>query len=270
MWKAILPAFALAGCTAQPAIAPGGIVSANPCIDGILAQIATPGQIAAVSAFSHDPAAGSAPMTWAKRYPAIGITAEEVIAAHPRLLLTGDYMSAATRDAIAQARIPTIALGVPATIAASEDQIATIAHAIGRQDAGRALIAAIERAVSTEPVNGRPKSAIIWLPSDFVPGKGTVQDELLKRAGFANASATYGLTQWGQLTLETLLTHPPDVIFMPVAINGQEARIVAARQRILARFGNKTRVVAFPERLLYCAGPTMIEAVTIMRRANSR
>ena len=41
----LLAVFALAGCTRQPAIAPHGIVSNNPCIDAVLAEIALPGQV---------------------------------------------------------------------------------------------------------------------------------------------------------------------------------------------------------------------------------
>ena len=94
-----IPAFAgmtVLGCSSAT-IPPNSIISANPCIDAVLAEIATPGQIAAVSAYSHDAASASAPLGWARALPAVGITAEEIIAARPRLLLTGNYMSLSTR-----------------------------------------------------------------------------------------------------------------------------------------------------------------------------
>ena len=39
----------LGGCAPQPAIAPNRIVSNNPCIDAVLAEVAAPQQIGAVS-----------------------------------------------------------------------------------------------------------------------------------------------------------------------------------------------------------------------------
>ena len=40
LWPAVL---LLAGCSGGPEVAPGGIVSNNPCIDAILAQVAPAG-----------------------------------------------------------------------------------------------------------------------------------------------------------------------------------------------------------------------------------
>ena len=55
----IFPIFALAGCASQPVIAPNGVVSNNPCIDAVLAEIALPGQVTAISSYSHDPDSAS-------------------------------------------------------------------------------------------------------------------------------------------------------------------------------------------------------------------
>ncbi len=298
--KLWIPAFAgmtVLGCSSAT-IPPNSIISANPCIDAVLAEIAAPGQIAAVSAYSHDAASASAPLGWARALPAVGITAEEIIAARPRLLLTGNYMSLSTRTAIDRAGIKAVTMGVPASVAESNAQVIDIARAIGREAAGQALVARIEAAVDNKPLplaggvgvgtslqprdvrrlptpnpsrrrEGNSPTAIIWQSNGFVAGKGTVQDELLTRAGYANASATYGLNQWGQLPLETMIMRPPSVVFMPVSGEGDEARLIDVRRRMLARLGGKIRVVAFPEKLLFCAGPSLIEAMRIMRGAKS-
>ena len=269
-----IPAFAgvtVLGCSSAT-IPPNSIISANPCIDAVLAEIAAPGQIAAVSAYSHDAASASAPLGWARALPAVGITAEEIIAARPRLLLTGNYMSLSTRAAIDRAGIKAVTMGVPVTIAESKAQVIDIARAIGREAAGQSLVSKIEAAVDNKPLpqaGADAPTAIIWQSNGFVAGKGTVQDELLTRAGFANASATYGLNQWSQLPLETMIMRPPSVVFMPVSAEGDEARLIDVRRRMLARLGGKTRVVAFPEKLLFCAGPSLIEAMRIVRGAKS-
>ncbi len=286
-------ALLLSGCSSGPAIAPNGIVSANPCIDAVLAEIAAPGRIAAVSAFSHKADSASAPLGWARAHPAVGISAEEIIAARPRLLLSGNLASSGTNAALAKAGIRMITFGVPATVEASISQVREIARAVGRETAGEALVARIERALTVPlPLAGgvrggpditrralvdRPtpgpsreregglQPALIWQAGGFVAGKGTLQDELLARAGFSNASETYGLKQWEQLPLETVIRKPPTVIFMANSAEGDEARTLAMRQRMMARLGGKTRIVPFPDRLLFCGGPTIIDVMRVLR-----
>ncbi len=285
-----LLALLLSGCSGGPAIPPEGIVSANPCVDAVLAEIATPGQIAAVSAFSHKADSASAPLAWARKHPAVGITAEEIIAARPRLLLTGNLASAGTNAALTKAGVKMVTFGVPATVEESIAQVREIARTIGRETAGEALVVRIKNSLTQGIVTPakagvhilpRPVfmdsrlrgnddyptkiSALIWQAGGFVAGKGTLQDELLARAGFANASETYGLKQWEQLSLETVIRKPPAVIFMASGAEGDQARTLAMRQRMIARLGGKTRIVSFPDKLLFCGGPTIIDVMRVLK-----
>lgn len=258
----------LSGCSVQPAIEPGGIVSNNPCIDAVLAAIAAPGQIAAVSVYSHDADSASAPLAWAQRLPALGMSAEEIIAAKPRLVLTGNLASTGTNAALAKAGVKTVAVGVAASVEGDIAQIRQIANAIGRVEAGDKLIAKIKRSTSITPTAFVP-SAIIWQNGGFVAGEGTLQDELLSLHGFSNASASYGLKSWGILPIETLIRNPPDVIFMPTAGKGKNARQLAARRKLLKRIGNQTRIVDFPDKLLFCGGPTTIAVSQILSQTRA-
>ncbi len=280
----------LSGCSSGPAIVPRGLVSANPCIDAVLAEIAAPGQIAAVSAFSHKADSASAPLAWARKHPAVGITAEEIIAARPRILLTGNLASAGTNAALSKAGIKMITFGVPATVEESIAQVREIARTIGRETAGEALVVRIENSLTqgiVTPAKARvhilPRpvfmdsrlrgnddypsktTALIWQAGGFVAGKGTLQDELLARAGFSNASQTYGLEQWEQLPLETVIRKPPAVIFMASSAEGNEARTLAMRKRMIARLGGKTRIISFPDKLLFCGGPTIIKVMRVLK-----
>ncbi len=265
----LLWVFALAGCASQPVIAPHGVVSNNPCIDAVLADIAMPGQVTAVSIYSHDPDSASAPLKWARQLPAIGISAEELLLARPKMVLTGNLASSGTNAVLARAGIQTLALGVAPTIADDMQQIRTIAAALGRDDAGEALISDIQLSLPSTPFSGPSVSAIIWQNGGFVAGKGTLQDELLARHGFRNASAQYGLSSWGILPLETLLRNPPQVIFMPTHKSGSDARDMRARQKLLAYLGGRTRIIEFPDRLLFCGGPTIIKVSAILKKTRA-
>jgi iron complex transport system substrate-binding protein len=255
-------ALLLCGCGAQSPIPPHAIVSNNPCIDAILAQIAAPGQIGAVSVYSHGADSGSAPLAWARARPALGTSAEEIIAARPRLVLTGNLASTGTNAALAKAGVVTLGIGVPASVTESEAQIRVVASAIGRVAQGEALVARIEAAMWK---GSGLESAIIWQTGGFVAGKGTLQDELLSRAGYRNASATYGLKQWDQLPLETIINNPPDVIFMPTSGRGDDARALAARMRILRHLKGRVKIIPFPDKLLFCGGPTIVNVMAVLR-----
>ena len=68
---AALVPLATIGCGA-PAPAPPAhhptIVSLNPCADAIIAEVAAPGQLLAISHYSHDPRASSMPLERAVRF----------------------------------------------------------------------------------------------------------------------------------------------------------------------------------------------------------
>lgn len=260
----------LGGCSGQPGIAPGGIVSNNPCIDAILAEIAAPGQVAAVSVYSHDADSASAPLAWARQYPALGTGAEDIIAAKPRLVLTGNLASTGTNAALAKAGIKVVAVGVAATLDEDIAQVRQIAKAIGRVEAGEALVARMlesKGSAQNQVPQGEAPSAIIWQNGGFVAGTGTLQDELLRRHGFRNASASFGLQSWGVLPLESLIRNPPQFIFMPVAPEGNADRELASRQKLLKHLGGKTRIVPFRDQLLFCGGPTVIKVARIFETA---
>ncbi len=267
--RCLLAAFALAGCGSPPAIRANGVVSNNPCIDSVLAEIALPGQVTAVSIYSHHPNSASAPVAWARQLPAIGISAEELLLARPKIVLTGNLASGGTNAVLARAGIKTVALGVAPTIADDMQQIRTIAAVLDRVNAGEALISDIQESLPNTPFSGPSVSAIIWQNGGFVAGKGTLQDELLARHGFRNASAQYGLSSWGILPLETLMRNPPVVIFMPTHPHGSDAREMTARQKLLAHLGDRTRIVDFPDRLLFCGGQTIIKVSAILSKTRA-
>ena len=265
----IFPIFALAGCASQPVIAPNGVVSNNPCIDAVLAEIALPGQVAAISSYSHDPDSASAPLAWSAKLPAIGTGAEELLLAQPKLVLTGNLAASGANAVLARAGVKTVAIGVAPTIAEDIQQIRTIAAALGRGDAGERLISDIKESLPSTQFSGPNVSAIIWQNGGFVAGEGTLQDELLARHGFRNASAQYGLSSWGVLPLETLMRSPPQVIFMPTHKSGSDAREMRARQKLLAHLGGRTRIIEFPDRLLFCGGPTTIKVSAILAKTRA-
>lgn len=254
MRGAILLATALAGC-AQPSPAPaGGIVSTNPCADAVLVRLVPASRIAAISHYSHDPVAGSLPMSVARRYRSTAGTAEEVIALRPSLVLTSSFTPLATREAYARAGLRTLVLGSPTSIAASEAQVMEIARAVGATPRGRAIVARIDAAVrAARPIMRRRPAALLYLGGDLANGAGTLLDEMMTIAGFTNAAASYGLAFTGTLPAETIVARPPAVVIAPPG----DGRAATLRRALLSR----TPEVAFDRQLVNCGGPTIVPAL---------
>lgn len=250
-----------------PAVAaPRRVVSLNPCIDAILMEVGDPTQIAAISHYSRDPEASSIPLAQARRFPFTYETAEEVVALRPDLVIAGRHVALATRNALARLGVGILFVEVPESVAESSTQIMQVASALGHPARGARLVARIEEALAKATFPGLPQRALIWQGGGLVPGEGTLAGELLARTGFVNASVGYGLKRWDRLPLEYLLARPPRVIF--TGMDGREPlRARALRHRALARISRQVVLRDYPERLLQCAGPNIIEAVVRLSQA---
>jgi iron complex transport system substrate-binding protein len=278
----------LAGCAPASREERGGrgIVSTNPCADALLVRFVRPERIAAISHYSHDPGASSLPVSVARRFPATGATAEEVIALRPSLVLASSFTPASTRGAYARAGLRTLYLDSPTTVATSIAQVRDVAKAVGHTAEGEAMVRAI--AASLPPPQRRPKpkigtvggegqhttthfvatgprpspgreggrSALLYIAGDLANGGGTLLDELTRLAGFRNAAADYGLRHTSTLPAELLVARPPDVI-----IDSGEGRTAALRRRLLPR----TPVARFDRSLVNCGGPAIPAALARLR-----
>jgi len=253
-------ALLLSGCSAQPAVTPHKIVSDNPCVDAILADVAAPEQIGAISAYSQNPRATSVPLAWAMRFPSVGGTAEEIIAARPALYITGNPANPATLAAAIRAGIPVRTVAVANSVAESIAQVRALAHAIGRDSAGETLVARISAA--THAATPNHISALIYQGGGLILGAGTLADDLLTRAGFSNAARTYGTKPWDVQPLERVIMRPPELILAPSDAHGEEARGLAL---LRAALHGRVRVANFDPQLLYCGAGAIVRAEARLR-----
>jgi iron complex transport system substrate-binding protein len=256
-----LLALALAGCAAVPAreVAPRAkptIVSLNPCTDAILAEVADPQQLLAISSYSHDPAASSLDPALARRFQSTRGTVEEVSRLEPDLVIDGNFTAPATRAAFAQLGLRLEQLPIAANVPESLAQVRQLAALAGHPERGAALAQRIEAAVAANAaISAIP--AIVWQSGGIVAGQGTLIDDLLTRTGFVNAAAQRGLQQASYLPLEAMLANPPRVIFAAGSAQANEDRLL--RHPALAGLGETVRVRIEPA-LLWCGGPTIVRA----------
>ena len=250
----------LAANPAAAAAAPR-IVSTNPCVDAVLVRVADADQIVGISHYSLDPRSTSIPLGLARRLHATSGTAEEIVALAPDQVIVGPHVSPATIHALERMHVRVLRLRVPDSVEENSRQIRAIARAAGHPERGERLVAQIDRAVArARGPGGQPIAAVIWQGGGMVPGGGTLADELLRITGFRNMSVDYGLAKWDVLPLEHLLDRPPTVVLsVGTGAGGRDRMLDHPAVRKLAEH------VAFrpyPFRLLQCAGPTVIDAVS--------
>src|SRR5690606_14697762 len=124
------------------------IVSLNPCADAILAEVAAPGQLLAISHYSHDPRASSMPIERARGYRATGGTVEEVLALDPDVVVASSFIAPATAQAFRRLGIRVETVGIAGSVADSAAQVRQLAALTGEEARGEALVAEIGQAVA--------------------------------------------------------------------------------------------------------------------------
>lgn len=242
----------IAGCNSADQTNNGKIISINPCTDAILLALADPDQIGAISHYSHDQKSSSSDISLARKFPAIGQSAEEIIALKPALVLAGGHISASTLEALKQMDIKVLQSPVANSVAQSHEQIISIAKAIGQQERGAALVADINAILdAAKPPNGDRITAIVWQGGGLVPGHDTLIDEIMMRTGYDNVAQNFGLSQWDVIGLERLSATPPSII-----LRGGDDRLLG--HPILDKIDSK--IVNFPQSMIWCAGPTIAKA----------
>ena len=109
-----------------------------------------------------------------------------------------------------------------------------------------------------EAESGRDPSVLLWQAGQIVAGQETLIAELIKEAGFTSHSEALGLGQADYVTLEQVLSDPPDLLLVAGDSLGQ-------RHRALAHLEG-TRVHAFDPSLFYCGGPSVAAARAELRK----
>lgn len=263
--RALLAAsvIALAGCApAKPAAAPRErptIVSLNPCSDAILAEVADPAQILALSHYSHDPRSSSMDVRLARRFPATGGTVEEVLALKPDIVVAGTFLPSASRAAMERYGMTVQGFVIEHDVEESEGQIRALAGLAGHPERGEALIARIRAALAAAapPKGAVPVPALVWQSGGIVPGDDALISDLLRRTGFSSHSAARGLRQADYLPLEELLVDPPGVVLTAGDPGSGDDRMLD--HPALAGLKGMRRFPLDPA-LVFCGGPTIIRA----------
>ncbi len=250
---------------------PQRIVSLNMCTDELVLRLASPKHVASVTWLSQDPRNANMAAR-ALVIPANHGLVEEVLAYKPDLVVAGAYTTRATVALLKRVGVTVREFGVPRNLAEMRAQIRDMAVLLGEQQNGEELIAAIDArlaALADRPRPAHPR-AIVLRPNGFTTGRGSLVDEILTAAGLINLAAELGIDNYGQIALETVALGKADILILNTTPDGPPSLAhEILHHPVLARLGDRLKLVALPSKLWTCAGPAVIDAIELLLDASA-
>jgi iron complex transport system substrate-binding protein len=268
----LLAALFPGGCGPRPrpdpaSAAPARIVTLAPNLTEIVFALGAGGRLVGVSEHSDHPEA-------ARAIPRVGgleVSAERVTSLRPDLVLaTREGNTSGPVSALQSAGVPVLV--VPA--GSLDDVLAGIrlvAGRLGREDAGEALLAALDRhrraARALAAAGPRPRAILlIWPEPPQAAGGGTFLHDVLTEAGAENVLADR--PGWPLVSPEYLAATPVDVIVVPESEQNRAVYERALREGVLSRGAAKrSRIVRVDESAMTRPGPRVFEALEELARA---
>lgn len=276
LWRAAhAAALLLATICAAPAqgsdatAKPRRVVSLNMCTDELVLRLAEREAIASVTWLSQDPRNANMAQL-ARETPANHGLVEEVLSFKPDLAIAGSFTTRNTVGLLKRVGAPLREFGVPRDLAGVRAQIAEMAAVLGEPARGQALIdemdARLARLASRVGTT-RPK-ALVLRPNGFTVGRGSLVDEILTKAGFVNLATDLGIDNYGQIALETVALGGADILILNTTADGPPSLAhEILNHPVLARLGDRLKLVALPSKLWTCAGPAVIDAIELLMDA---
>ncbi|MCG7394781.1 ABC transporter substrate-binding protein [Microvirga sp. ACRRW] len=273
MWP-ICIALALGGGAAEAQHRPRRVVSLNLCTDEMLLAFADREQIASLTHLIRDPSI-SIMVEQSQGIPVNDGRAETILFNGPDLVMVGTYGQHYQAALLKAQGLEVLTLGAWTSLKDGQDQIRTMARALGHPERGEALISEIEAALQRTKniVPGKP-SILVYDRGGWVSSAGSPLNELLVHMGFELHHGSLGLPYGGVARLESIITSPPDYLLVD-----EDARTTVDNGTALFSHPALVNAVPFarrlvvPSKLTICGGPSTpaaIEALAAEVRAKVR
>jgi len=197
---------------------PRRIASLNVCTDQLALLLGARDRLVSVTFLAADPSS-SALAAEARGLRLNRGRAEEIVPLAPDLVLAGDTAAAPGVQMLGRLGFRIKVVPLARNLADIPRNIAILAHAIGEEARGRAMIARFEeglaRVTQTHPAPGghRPIALLIG-PNGVTSGRDSLAGAIIETAGFANGADGFGVLGVGRLPLERVLAARPDVLIL--------------------------------------------------------
>lgn len=250
-------------------VEPQRIVSIGLCPDQLLLMMAQRSQIASLTS-----SATSLQMSYMADavgdIPLNNATVEEIIPYRPDLIVGSHFAARDTTRFLRQLGYQVKLVTLPKTI----EEIYTLLTGFGEWTGNQARAASLITKMKQEIVEIqaryalRPvKSMIIYSPNGYTIGADTLENDVLKYAGFRNLSAEMGIVGFKKISLEKVIAARPDFLQLDNHIFNRDS--IASSylgHPVLEKIVDNKERLFIPSRLRACAGPMVTEAIEFMAK----
>lgn len=256
---------------------PQRVVSVAIATDEMLLNLIPATRIAALSAFADLPSMSNV-ATEAKQVAGrIRGDAEAIIALEPDLVLATEFLAIEVVETLRGCGVPVHRLRRHESLTDILHDFTVLGAALGvdkdsvqkRATWDRRLKAVANRIAIRADRPSRPSrpSVLLLSPGGFTSGVGTLWDELVARSGGSNHATTLGIRGYGTLSIEQVLSDPPDWII----VAGQSSTDPAAADWLKADATwnrlptvRDNRILILPARLLSTVSPYAVDCCELL------
>jgi iron complex transport system substrate-binding protein len=208
--------FSITSAFAQAANKPQRIVSVNLCLDALAIKLVEPERINALYYLSTNPQ--FAPFAEeAKHFYLHRGLAEDIVPRNPDLVIVGEYTSLELTSLLKQLHFPVQMMTLPRQLGDVAAHIRKFGELTASETKAEAMAQAFEKKLlQLDEVSKslKPVPAFWYSSNGVVVGDGTLENELMTRAGFQNLALQKNIQGFKQIDLEDLLLAHPQVLII--------------------------------------------------------
>lgn len=261
---------ALAWALPAMAAAPQRILSMNLCSDLLLLQLAPRSRIVSVSHLAHE----GAQVLFPGRDAGIAINhgaAEDIVNLKPDLILVGDTSTPMTRALARRVGARVVEVRSASSLAEARQILLRLGDDIAEPAQAAVLVARFDATLAglaAQAPRRRPR-VIAWSGGAFVPGRGSLIDDIIAKAGADNIAARPGGAGTA-FDVEALVAADPDALLYGAERSGPPSMHSAESQHRLVRRLYGRRSIAYNDVATTCGLPQSADAARNLREALDR
>ncbi len=252
---------------AQPR--PQHIVSIGLCTDQLLLMMTQRSQIASLTSSATNRqmsymanAVGEIPLN--------NTSVEEVIRYQPDLIVGSHFAARDTTRFLRQLGYEVRLVTLPRTIEEIYTMLTQFGEWTGNQSRASTIITKMKQEIVDiqDRYAHRPeKTMIIYSPNGYTIGADTLENDVLKYAGFRNLSAEMGIVGFKKISLEKLIEARPDFLQLDNHVYNRNSLASSyLGHPVLNKVVDKKEHLFIPSRIRACAGPMITEAIDYMAK----
>jgi iron complex transport system substrate-binding protein len=257
-WHVVFLAGLMALAAAPAYAAPQHVVSLLVCTDEYVYRLLPRERIAALSYLAAD--RHPVVSTIADRVqgiPLIRQNAEAVLALHPDLVVTYQYVNQKLHAILAAAGIPVFDVPQANSLADVRRITRNLGRALGEPVRAEALIAGMDRELADARAHAPrpPVATLIYEPNGYVTADG-VTDEILRAGGMRNAGPGMQQARNGTVAVEMIAAMPPELLVLNDAREATPAHAdLLLHHPALSGLKDRSLVAHLSLTPLLCPGP---------------